>query len=95
MLLIPVVVTVIFQIFHSVGLEELRLVIAYVETHQPADRIYLDRDGKAQFSAYAPRGYIPASYSLSNYRLGALSMRAGTKRKAELSEIKANQLSEM
>ena len=68
--------------------EEIRPVLAYVQTHQaPEDEIYVYAAGQNQFEYYAPKfGYSP-----DDYIMGKHSMAEGGRRNRELSEKRIKQ----
>lgn len=68
-------------IVHPTQVEEIRPVLAYIQSHQqPTDKLYVYTAGKLQFLYYAPQfDYAPA-----NYILGKAALASGGRRNRQL-----------
>lgn len=77
-----------YLVVHPLQVEEIKPVIAYVQTHQqPTDRLYIYAMGESQFKYYAPQ----YGFTADEYVQGKHSMAVGGRRNRELSEQRVRQ----
>lgn len=88
-LLVPAVVQTSRLLAYPEKVEEIRPVMAYVQTQQqPDDKLYVYRSGRVQFLYYAPQfGYAP-----EDYVLGKLAVTTNVKKKDQIVEKNVAQL---